>query len=281
MRDVAIIGAGELGGSLAYVLARRDTAAGVRLVDEKARVAEGKALDVSQAGPIGPFSTRLSGSTDLGSIAGAAVVVVADRFDDGEWQGDDGLRLVRRVSELARGAVIVAACASSRELIERGVRELKLPPRRLIGSAPEAFSAAARAIVALEANASARDVALTIVGTPPHHIVISWEDATIGGFAATRVLGEPARRRIAARMPALWPPGPYALATAAAKTIDALFERTRAITCCFVAPDEMGGRRSRTTALPVRLAESGVQDVIVPALNAHDRVVLDNAMALG
>lgn len=280
MRGVAIIGAGELGGLLAHVLARRGTAGSVRLVDESGRIAEGKALDIAQSGPIEGFATQLSGSADLAAIAGASVVVVADRADGGEWQGGDGLTLVRRASELARDAVMLFADAAQRELVDRGVRELRLPARRLIGSAPEAFSAAARAIVALEANASARDVALMVVGTPPRQIVISWEDATIGGFAATRVLGEPARRRVAARMAALWPPGPYTLAVAAAKAIDAIAGRTRAMTCCFVVPDGDGGRRSRTTALPVRLGESGVEEVIVPELNAHDRVVLDNAMAL-
>src|SRR5947207_2861409 len=120
MKDVAIIGAGEVGGLLAHVLARRDTAAEIRLIDESGR------------------------------------------------------------------------------------------------------AAALRAMIALETDGSPQDIALSIAGVPPSQIVVAWDDATIGGFAAARVLDEPTRRRLAARLPSLWPPGPYALASAAAKVIEAL-----------------------------------------------------------
>ena len=154
MREVAIVGAGELGGLVAHVLARRDAVESIRLIDESGRVAEGKALDITQAAPLEGFATRVSGSTDLYAAAGAEVVVVADRAGGGEWAGDEGLTLVRRLEGLAPRAVFVCAGASQRELVERGVRELGIPRTRMLGSAPEAFVAAARAIVALEQHVS-------------------------------------------------------------------------------------------------------------------------------
>jgi malate dehydrogenase len=280
MSDVAIIGAGELGGALAHALARRNVARAIRLIDEAGRVAAGKALDIAQAGPIECFSTQLSGSTDVSDAAGAAIVVIADRIGKGEWQGDDGLMLLTRITQMAANAVIVCAGASQRELVDRGVGELRMTRARLFGSAPEALAGAARAIVALETNGSPGDVALTILGMPPRHIVIPWEDATIGGFSVTRMLDEPSRRRIAAKLPALWPPGPYALATAAVKAIDAMLGRSRRLSSCFVAPDHSAGARTRTAAMPARLGPSGIVEVVVPELSAHDRVALDNAMLL-
>ena len=65
MSDIAIVGAGELGGLLAYTLARRNLAAAVRLVDEAGRIAAGKALDIMQAAPIESFATAVSGSNDI------------------------------------------------------------------------------------------------------------------------------------------------------------------------------------------------------------------------
>jgi len=280
MNDVAIIGAGEIGGSLAHVLARKNVARAIRLIDETGRVAAGKALDIAQAGPVEDFSTALSGSTDVSDAAGATVVVIADRVGKGEWQGEDGLMLLKRVTQMAANAVIVCAGASQRELVDRGVGDLHVKRTRIFGSAPEALAGAARAIVALETNGSPSDVALTLLGVPPSHIVIPWEDATIGGFSATRMLDQPARRRIAAKLPALWPPGPYALATAAVKAIEAVLGRSRRLSICFVAPDGSAGARARTAALPVRLGPSGVVAVLLPELSAHDRVALDNAMLL-
>jgi hypothetical protein len=56
--------------------------------------------------------------------------------------------------------------------------------------------------------------------------------------------------------------------------------RTRRIASCFVAPDPAAGTRARTAAMPVRLGASGVVDVVLPSLNAIDRLALDNAIQL-
>lgn len=280
MCDVAIIGAGELGGALARVLARRDVVTTIRLIDDSRTVAAGQALDIMQASAIEGFATRVSGSTDLATAAGATLVLVADRAGGREWQGEEGLTLLRRVLQLGSHGPVLCAGASQRDLIERGVRELSFARGRLFGSAPEALASAVRAMVALETNGSPGDVALAILGVPPSHIVVPWEDATIGGLAATRVLDEPARRRISSRIASLWPPGPYALAWAAAKAVESLADRSRRSVMAFVAPDDTTGRRHRAAALPVRLGPSGVVQVVTPALTVHDRVALENAMTL-
>src|SRR5688500_7146357 len=100
MSDVAIIGAGELGGALAHVLARREVASAIRLIDETGSVAAGKALDIMQAAPIESWTTRLSGSTELTTAAGAALLFVADRVSGGEWRDEDGLLLLKRIAHL-------------------------------------------------------------------------------------------------------------------------------------------------------------------------------------
>lgn len=280
MQDVAIIGAGELGGALAHGLARRGLASTIRLIDEHGRIAEGKALDILQSAPIERFSTTLTGSTDLTAAAGAAVIIIADRAIGGEWRGDDAWLLLKRLAEVAARRIVLCAGASQRELVERGVRELRFSRTRLFGSAPEAMAGAARAMVALETHGSPRDVALSIVGVPPSHLVVPWDAATVGGFAIADVLDASARRRIADRLSFVWPPGPHALASAAAKVLEGVFGRTRALASCFVAPDDSAGRRARAAALPVRLGPDGIASVHSPSLSARDRVALDNAMLL-
>src|SRR5882672_11995322 len=260
MQEVAIIGAGELGGAVAHALARRNLVRAVRLIDEKGRVAEGKALDIAQAAPVEAFATQLSGSTDVAAAAGARVIILADRMGGGEWQGEEGLQLVKRLSLGAARAVIVCAGALQRDLVGRGVRELHVGRARLFGSAPEALAGGARALVALATNGSPRDVALSVLGVPPAHTVIPWEDATLASFALTRLVDEPARRRLSARVEALWPPGPYALAAAAVTIVEAMAGRSRRIASCFVAPGASPGpsMHTRTAAMPVRLGSSGI-----------------------
>jgi malate dehydrogenase len=278
MQQVAIIGAGELGGAVAHVLARRNLVRSIVLIDETGRVAAGKALDITQAAPVEGFATELSGAADAAAAAGAAIVILADGAGGGEWQGESGLLMLKRMAQMAPRAVILCAGAMQRELVDRGVRELHLSRNRLFGSAPEALVGGARALVALAVNGSPRDVAVSVLGVPPAHTVIPWEDATIAGFSVTRQLDEPTRRRLGARVAALWPPGPYALASAATLVVEVMAGRSRRIASCFVAPDVSAGVRTRTSAMPVRLSASGLFEVVVPPLSAIDRVALDNAM---
>jgi malate dehydrogenase len=280
MRDVVILGAGELGGTLTHVLARSDAATTIRLIDDAGEVAAGKALDIMQASPIERFATRVTGKNDLAAVAGAHVIVMADRAAGGEWRGGEAMLMLKRLRSAAGRGVILCAGSSHAELVERGVRELGYRREQLFGSAPEALASAVRALVAVEANGSPREVALTVLGVPPSQTVIPWNEATIGGLAAVRLLDEPARRRLAARVGPLWPPGPIALAAAAAKAIQAVFGQSRQLVCAFVAPDDSAGRRLRTAALPVRLGPDGISRVEIPSLSVHDRIVLDNAMQL-
>jgi malate dehydrogenase len=281
MRELAIIGGGELGGAAAHLLARRDLFRAITLIDDSGRVAAGKALDLTQAAPLEAFSTRLSGTTDVSRAAGASVVIVADRWGErGEWRGEEALMLLKRLTELTRHAVIVCAGATHREVVDAAVRELKIPRARLFGTAPEALAATARALIALALDGSPRDVAISILGVPPSQAVIGWEDATIAGIALTHALGDAERMRVGARILALWPPGPYALASAAVKAIETMEGRSRRAATCFVGPDTSAGLRTRAAALPVRLGPAGIVEFVAPSLNVVERVALENAMAL-
>jgi malate dehydrogenase len=280
MQNVAIIGAGELGGATAHALARSDLVRTITLIDETRRVAAGKALDIAQAAPVEAFATQLSGATDVSMAAGASIVILADRVTGGEWQGEDGLVLLKRLSQTAANAVILCAGPAQRELIDRGVGELKFQRTRLFGSAPESLAAAARALVALAVDGSPRDISLSVLGVPPAHTVIPWAEATVAGFALTRLVDEPARRRLSARVTALWPTGPYALAAAATTIVEAMAGRARRTVSCFVAADLASGTHARTGAMPVRLGPAGITEVVLPSLSAVEQVALDNAMQI-
>jgi malate dehydrogenase len=277
MFEVAIIGAGELGGELARQLARADCSRVIRLVDEKGSVAAGKALDIMQSAPILGFSSRVAGSATLTDALGARVVVLADRASGGEWAGDEGLALLRQLAADA-GRLILCAGAAQRDLVERGARELRIRRERLFGSAPEALASVARALVALETDRSVRDVSMTVLGVPPSHVVVPWESAAIGGLPASAIIDAPARRRLDQRVVQLWPPGPQSLAAAATKALLAIAGRSRETVACFVAPDDSGGRRARAAALPARLGAEGLVSADVPPLSTYERVALDSAM---
>jgi malate dehydrogenase len=280
MREIAIVGAGELGGAVAHGLARADVARSLVIVDERASVAAGKALDIAQAAPVEGFATQLKGAADASAAAGAEMVIVADRFGGREWDGDDAFALLRRLRQMAAGAIVVCAGASHRELVERAVRDVKFDRARVVGSAPGAVEGGAKALVALALNGSALDVSLSVLGVPPSQTVVAWDDATAGGFALMRQLDEPARRRLEARIAAMWPPGPFALAAAAVSVAALVAGRSRRLATCFVAPDVSQGERTRTAARPVRLGPAGIVSVVMPRLSVVEQVAWENAVML-
>jgi malate/lactate dehydrogenase len=208
------------------------------------------------------------------------VIVLADRVEKGEWHGDEGQLALRQIAHFAETAVILCAGASHRELVERGVRRLGYHRHRLFGSAPEALASAVRAIVAVETNASPRDVALSVLGVPPSHIVVPWEDATVAGTPLSRLLGQSERRRIAAKVSALWPPGPRTLAAASVKVLAGMLGPSRQSVAAFVAPDDAHGVRARAAALQVRLGPQGIERVFDPRLDGQDQVAFENATLL-
>jgi malate dehydrogenase len=278
--SIVILGAGDLGGALARRLAAADVVGRVSIVDDAATVAAGKALDIAQAAPIDRYATRVTGGDDLSAVVGAAVIVIADVHGptSTEWQDDAGLGLVKRIAGLNQVAPIVCAGARQASIIERGVRELGMARTRLFGTAPEGLRAAIIGMTALEADASPADVMLSVVGRPPSDFIVSWDEASIAGRAATSVLSPPAITRLDARLPRLWPPGPTTLAGAAVRGIHAALSRSPRVLSALVAVDRTEGEHGRVVVLPITLQPSGIASLVAPSLSIRDRVRLDSVL---
>lgn len=280
MTTVAIVGAGEVGGSTAYALARSDRVGRLLLVDPAGSAAAGKALDLQQAGAIDGSHTRLEGSDDTTRAAGCDVCVVADRFGagEGDWRGDEGLALLRQIAPGLGRAPIVFAGARQVDLLAAAAVELAIDRRRLMGSAPEAFASAVVAIVAMEASCSPREVLLTVLGAPPSGLVIPWTEASIGGYALQQVLAPVQLARIEARTARLWPPGPYALGAAAARLVAAILSSSRQSFCVLTQLAGEFGVKHRPGCLPARVALDGIAETRVPDLTTRERVQVQTAL---
>jgi len=280
MPTVCIIGAGELGGAVAHALAAGERVSRVVLVDDAVGVAAGKALDIQQAGAIARFHTRLSGTADPGRVAGCAVCVIADRSGrpSADWQGEEGLAMLTRLATLLGDAPVVLAGASQTGLLLSAARETRLSRPRLMGSAPEAFAAAVRSLVAIEAGCSPTEVGLTVLGAPPRGLVVPWSGASIGGYALERVLTQVQLSRIEARLAPLWPPGPYALGLAASRVVEALASPSRRTFSLLTVLNGEFGARDRVGVLPAALSASGIAATRVPTLNPRERMQVENAL---
>jgi len=280
MATVCIAGAGELGGAIAHALARGERVSRVLLVDADGKVAAGKALDIQQSGSVDRFHVRLDGTDDVSRVAGCAVCVVADRVGrpSSEWQGEEGLAMLTRLASYAGDAPIVFAGAAQAELMRALSREAHVARERLVGSSPEALSAAVRAMVAMEARCSPSEVGLAVLGTPPSGFVVPWSEASIGGYSLERVLSQVQLTRIEARAARLWPPGPFALGVAAARVSEAIVGHSRRAFAVLMVLGGEFGVRGRVGAMPVNLSPAGIAQTRVPTLNTRERVRVETAL---
>lgn len=278
--NIVVLGAGAIGAATARQVAAARLAARVIMVDDAASVASGKALDIAQAAPVDRYDTALAGTDDEAAVVGAGVIVVADRANgDSEWADEAGLALVGRVVRLNEQAAVVCAGAGQRSVIDRAVHEIGLPRPRIFGTAPEALRGAITALVALEAEVGPGDVSLLVVGRPPQDVIVSWDSASLSGRRAVDVLPPPALTRLDGRAARLWPPGPHALGSAAAKVIRSMLTRAARTHVLEVALTRDEGTGRRAAMLPARVGPRGILRIEPAPLSARDRVRLDSTLA--
>ena len=279
MSLIAILGAGTLGGALAHKLAGRDRVRAVRLIDPASGVAAGKALDIQQAGAVERFDTRVTAAGEVDAVIGAAAVVVTGPADTPEedWQGEAALVLLDRVAGLTRHTPIVCAGASQGALVANGVQQLGIDRKRIFGSAPGALVSGLRALVALEAGVSPGEVAINLLGVPPTYPVVPWSSATIGGYPLEDTLTPPQLARLRVRFEHLWPPGPFVLASAAARVVEALaVGGARRTFACFVGEGSREGPGARSVG--VTLGPGGIEEILPATLSRLEQVRLENAL---
>lgn len=279
MSVVAVLGAGTLGGSIAHKIAARGRFSEVRLIDPVQGVAGGKALDIQQSAAIERFGTRVTAHGGLDAAAGADATVLADGAA-GAGGIEPDLETLRRLFRYNRRAVIICAGVAHRRVVERAVAELAIPRRQVIGAAPAALQSALRAIVGVELRCPPRDVSLAVLGRPPEHLVIPWSEATVRGFALSRLLDAPALARLQAQARLVWPPGPYTLASATARLCESAIGQSgpSGLTCYAVLDGELGARKC-AAAVTVELDAGGVTRIVEPSLNGQERVRLETALA--
>lgn len=272
---MSVIGAGPIGASITHRLVQRGRAAPVQLIDSSAPVAAGKALDIQQSGPIERFNVTVTTSNNELSATSSAVIVLADDSATGPWDGERGLALVQRLVRAGTGATFVFAAPSQVWLMEKCYAELRVPAGRLVGTAPSAVVGAVRALAGLELGVAS--VQLTVAGRPPA-LVIGWAAATTDGTLLTERV--PAHRLFAlsGALPKLWPPSPYAIASATSPVVEGLICGARRLLPALTMVDGELGVRGVAVMLPLELGGGRVLSHVLPSFSAQEMTEMTSGL---
>ena len=189
-KKIALIGAGNIGGTLAHLAASRELG-DIVLFDVVEGVPEGKALDLAQCGPVEGFDAKLKGSQDYADIAGADLIIVTAGVARKPGMSRDdligiNLKVMKAVGEGIRTHApdaFVICITNPLDAMVWALREFSgLPHHMVVGMAGVLDSARFRHFLAEEFEVSVQDVTAFVLGGHGDTMVPVVEYSTVAGI---------------------------------------------------------------------------------------------------
>ena len=189
-KKIALIGAGMIGGTLAHLAAKKEMG-DIVLFDIAEGIPQGKALDLSQCGPIEGFDANITGTNDYADIAGADVVIVTAGVPRKPGMSrDDLLGINLKVMEQVGAGIkkyapnaFVICITNPLDAMVWALREFSgLPHNKVVGLAGVLDSARFATFLAWEFGVSVRDVNAFVLGGHGDTMVPVTSYTTISGI---------------------------------------------------------------------------------------------------
>jgi malate dehydrogenase len=187
---IALIGAGQIGGTLAHMAAQKELG-DIVLFDVAEGVPQGKALDIAESGPSGRFDAKLKGTNDYADIAGAHVCIVTAGVPRKPGMSRDdllgiNLKVMKAVGEGIKAHApdaFVICITNPLDAMVWALREFSgLPHNKVVGMAGVLDSARFRHFLSLEFGVSMRDVTAFVLGGHGDTMVPLARYSTVGGI---------------------------------------------------------------------------------------------------
>lgn len=169
---IALIGAGNIGGTLAHLAAIKELG-DVTLFDIADGIPQGKALDLAQSGPVEGFDSNVNGSNDYSSLSGSDVVIVTAGVARKPGMSRDDLveintkvmkQVGKGIKENCPKAFIICITNPLDAMVGVLQRASGLPTNMVVGMAGVLDSARFRHFLAEEFNVSVSDVTAFVLG---------------------------------------------------------------------------------------------------------------------
>ena len=290
---IALIGAGQIGGTLAHLAALKEMG-DVVLFDIAEGTPEGKALDIAESGPSEGFDARLKGTQDYADIAGADVCIVTAGVPRKPGMSRDdllgiNLKVMKAVGEGIKANAPDAFVICITNPLDAMVWALQqfsgLPTKKVCGMAGVLDSARLRHFLSLEFNVSMKDVSAFVLGGHGDTMVPSVRYSTVAGIPIPDLIemGWTTQERIdailqrtrdgGAEIVGLLKTGSafYAPATAAIEMAEAyLKDQKRVLPCAAWCTGELGVK-GMYVGVPTVIGAGGVERIVEIKLTRHEQ----------
>lgn len=292
---VTVVGAGNVGATCADVLAYREIANEIVLVDIKEGLAEGKSLDIWQKAPINLYDSRTVGSTnDYSKSAGSDVVVITSGLPRKPGMSRDDLigtnaGIVKTVTEnvvkYSPEAIIIVVSNPLDVMTYQAQITSQFPRARVMGMAGILDTARYRAFLAEALNISPKDIQAMLLGGHGDTMVPLPRYTTVAGIPVTELIDKDKLNAILERTKvgggelvklmgtSAW----YAPGSAAAQMVEAIVRDQRRIFPVCIKLEGEYGIKDCYLGVPVVLGKNGVEKVIELDLNKDEMTLLETS----
>ncbi len=302
-KKIALIGAGQIGGTLALLAGQKQLGDVVLLdIPDAEGLAKGKALDIAQSAPVEGFDSALSGTSDYADIAGADVVIVTAGVPRKPGMSRDDLvginaGIVQKVGagikQHAPDAFVIVITNPLDAMVGLMREVTGFDAAKVVGMAGVLDSARFRHFLADEFDVSVEDVTAFVLGGHGDTMVPSVRYSTVAGIPLPDLvaMGWTTQEKLDAivqrtrdggaeivklleKGSAFYAPAASAIAMAESYLLD----KKRVLPCAALLSGEYGVD-GLYIGVPVVIGSGGVERIVEIALSDEEKTMFDNSVA--
>ena len=288
---ITVVGAGNVGGTVAQRLAEKN-AYDVVLVDIVPGIPQGKALDITQAGRVCGYSTRVVGTNGYDETAGSSIAVITSGIPRKPGMSRDELlatnakivkTVVRELVSRSPNIVLILVTNPLDAMVHVARQVSGLPKSRVLGMAGVLDTARLRSFVAEELNVPGTDVQAMVLGGHGDTMVPLVRQTTVAGKPITDRLSP---ERLAALIKRTQDGGAeivgllktgsafYAPSASAVDMVEAIMNDQKRVMPCAMFCEGEYGLKDVIVGVPVTLGRSGGESIVEYELTAEERTAL-------
>ena len=296
MKKVTVVGAGNVGATVANVLAHEDLVKEIALVDIKGDLAKGKSLDTWQQAPIDHYSTVLSGSDDYSITEGSDIVVITAGIPRKPGMTRDDLintnagivgGVTESILKYSKDPIIIVVSNPLDTMTYVAFKKSGLPANKVLGMAGVLDTARYRAFLATALKVSPKDIQAVLMGGHGDTMVPLTRYTTVGGIPVSELIDKDTLNAIVDRTKggggelvalmgtSAW----YAPGAAAAQMVSSIVRDENRILPCCVRMEGQYGLKDVFVGCPVKLGKNGVEQIIELKLDKDELALLHTSAA--
>ena len=292
-KKISLVGAGNIGGELAILAARRELGDVVLLdIPEKEGVAKGKALDIAQACALDGCDASITGTSNYADIKGSDVVIVTAGVPRKPGMSRDdllsiNLKIIRSVAtnikENAPEALVIVISNPLDAMVYEMKKITGFPRNRVLGMAGALDSARFQAFLAEATGSSTKDVVAMVLGGHGDTMVPCLSYTTIKGVPVTQLIAKDKLDAMVKRtaggggeiVQLMGTSAYYAPAAGAIQMAESYLKGQRRTIACAAFLEGEYGYKDIYMGVPIVIGAEGMEKVIEVQLSADEKTQLE------